>query len=324
MSLRTAIASCSMLGLLAAAPGKAQNPIITNIFTADPAPMVYKDTVYVYAGQDTAGVGVQSYKMPDWHVWSTTDMKNWTHRGAPLTPHAFSWAAGGAFAAQCIPRNGKFYWYVSLTHKKNENSNGGCAVGVAIGDSPTGPFTDALGKALITNEMTTDMRHSWDDLDPTVFIDNDGQAWIFWGNGSCKYARLKENMIELDGPINTFKPEHFTEAPWIYKRNGLYYLVYAANMPETTEYCTAPSVTGPWTWRGVIQEPSENSFTTHSGIIDYHGKSYYFYHNGVLPTGGGYRRSVCVDYLHYNNDGTIQKVQQTTEGVAATTSVSAK
>ncbi|MBU3821418.1 glycoside hydrolase family 43 protein [Flavobacteriaceae bacterium XHP0103] len=293
----------------------AQNPIIKHIFTADPAPLVHDETVYLYTGHDTAAVGVDSYKMPDWHVFSTKNMVNWEDHGACLSTDVFSWSSGGAFAAQCFERNGKFYFYVSLFHKNDDISKGGVAIGVAVSDSPTGPFKDAIGKALITNEMTTDMKHSWDDLDPTVFVDDDGQAYIFWGNGSCKYAKLKDNMIELDGEIKTFKPKNFTEAPWIYKRNGTYYLVYAANMPETIEYSTATSIEGPWTYRGVIQDPVENSFTTHPGIIDFKGKSYFFYHNGTLPTGGGYRRSVCVDYLFYNDDGTIKKIEETKEGV---------
>ncbi|MDP4208149.1 MAG: glycoside hydrolase family 43 protein [Bacteroidota bacterium] len=294
---------------------KAQNPIITNVFTADPAALVYKNTVYLYVGQDTAHVGVNTYQMPGWLIYSSKDMVNWKSHGTCLTPGSFLWASRAANAAQCIERNGKFYWYISVMHKNNADSKGGVAIGVAVADKPTGPFKDAIGKALITNEMTTDMKHSWDDLDPTVFIDDNGQAYLFWGNGSCKWAKLKKNMIELDGPIHTFKPKNFTEAPWIYKRKGLYYLVYAANMPETIEYCTAEKAEGPWTYRGLIQSTSENSFTTHPAIIDFKGKSYYFYHNGALPTGGGYRRSVCVENLYYNEDGTIKKVEQTKKGV---------
>ncbi|RYE18900.1 MAG: glycoside hydrolase, partial [Sphingobacteriaceae bacterium] len=215
-----------------------------------------------------------------------------------------------------IYRNGKFYYYVSLTHKSDQESKGGIAIGVAVASSPTGPFKDALGKALITNEMTTDKTHAWDDLDPTVFIDDGGQAYLFWGNKSCKYVKLKANMVELDGPIHVVPLTHYEEAPWIYKRKGLYYLVYAANFPETIEYSTATNIAGPWTYRGLIEDRVPNSTTTHPGIIDYHGKSYFFYHNGVMPTGGSYRRSVCIDNLTYNPDGTINKVVQTTTGVA--------
>lgn len=298
---------------------KAQNPIIKDIFATDPAPMVYHDTVFLYTGHDTASVTATNYKMPDWHVYASTDMVNWKDYGAVLSPHTFSWATGDAYAAQCIERNGKFYWYVATFHKKDSASNGGAAIGVAVSDHPTGPFKDAIGKALITNEMTTDMKYGWDDIDPTVFIDDDGQAYLFWGNGSCKWIKLKDNMIEAASPITTFKPEHYIEGPWVYKRNGLYYLVYAGagTKPEMIEYCTAKNIQGPWEYRGIIQGNVFNSFTTHPGIIDYKGKSYFFYHNGARPTGGSYRRSICVDYLHYNADGTIQKVIQTKQGVEA-------
>jgi beta-xylosidase len=295
----------------------AQNPIIKHIFTADPAPIVYNDTVFLYTGHDTASVTATNYKMPDWHVFSSTDMVNWKDHGALLSPHTFSWATGDAYAAQCIYRDGKFYWYVSTFHKADENSKGGAAIGVAVSDRPTGPFKDANGKALIVNEKTTDMKNLWDDIDPTVFIDDDGQAYLFWGNGSCKWIKLKKNMIEMQDSIHTFKPKNYIEGPWVYKRNGLYYLVYASagTKPEMIEYCTATNIEGPWEYRGIIQENVPNSFTTHPGIIDYKGKSYFFYHNGSLPTGGSYRRSVCVDYMYYNPDGTIQKIIQTTEGV---------
>lgn len=296
---------------------QAQNPIIKHIFTADPSPILHKGTVYLYTSHDTASVKDTNYKMPDWHVFSSTDMVNWKDHGALLSPKTFSWATGDAYAAQCIERDGKFYWFVSTFHKKDANSNGGAAIGVAVSDKPTGPFKDAIGKALITNEMTKDMPHAWDDIDPTVMIDDDGQAYMYWGNGSCKWVKLKNNMTEIDGPITAFKPQNFIEGPWIYKRKGLYYLVYAGagNRPEMIEYCTAPSATGPWTYRGIIQENVTNSFTTHPGIIDFKGKSYFFYHNGSLPTGGSYRRSICVDYMYYNEDGTIRPVVQTDAGV---------
>ena len=206
----------------------AQNPIITDMFTADPAPIVYNETVYLYTSHDTATVDDTNYKMPDWYVFSSKDMVNWTNHGSPLSPKSFSWATGDAYAAQCIERNGKFYWFVSTFHKKDENSNGGAAIGVAVSDSPTGPFKDAIGKALIVNEMTTDLKHTWDDIDPTVFVDDDGQAYMYWGNGSCRMVKLKENMIELDGPITTFMPKNYIEGPWVYKRKDLYYLVYAS------------------------------------------------------------------------------------------------
>nr|WP_315158616.1 glycoside hydrolase family 43 protein [uncultured Flavobacterium sp.] len=297
----------------------AQNPIITDVFTADPAPLVYKNTVYLYTGHDGATTEDTNYKMPDWRVYSSKDMVNWKDHGSPLSPSTFSWATGDAYAAQCVELRGKFYWFVSTFHKADNNSKGGAAIGVAVSDSPTGPFKDAIGKALITNEMTTDNKHSWDDIDPSVFIDDDGQAYLFWGHASCKWIKLKKNMIEVDGEITTFKPKNYIEGPWVYKRKNLYYLVYASagTKPEMIEYCTATNIAGPWTYQGIIQENVNNSFTTHPGIVDFKGKSYFMYHNGALPTGGSYRRSICIDYMYYNPDGTIQKIIQTKEGVKA-------
>jgi len=295
----------------------AQNPIITDVFTADPAPLVHNNTVYLYSGHDGATEDDTNYKMPDWLVFSSTDMVTWKNHGACLSPKTFLWATGDAYAAHTIERNGKFYWYVSTFHKKNEDSEGGAAIGIAVSGSPTGPFKDAIGKALITNQMTTDMKHSWDDIDPAVFIDDDGQAYLYWGNGSCKWIKLKENMIELDGSIHIAEIKNFIEAPWVYKRNDLYYLIYAGKgiKPEMIEYCTSKSPEGPWEYRGIIADNASNSFTIHPGIIDYKGKTYFFYHNGTLPTGGDYRRAVCVDYMYYNSDGAIQKVIQTKEGI---------
>lgn len=296
----------------------AQNPIISHMFTADPSPIVHKNVLYLYTGHDVATTEDTNYKMSNWHVFSTIDMATWKDHGAQLSPSTFSWATGDAYAAQCIERNGKFYWFVSTFHKGDGVSKGGAAIGVAVSDSPVGPFKDAIGKALVINEMTTDMKHSWDDIDPTVMIDDDGQAYMYWGNASCKWVKLKENMIEIDGEINYLKLNNFIEGPWVYKRKGMYYLVYASKgeKAETIEYCTSDSPTGSWKHQGLLQESVTNSFTTHPGIIDYKGKSYFFYHNGSLPNGGSYRRSVCVDYMYYNEDGTIKKIVQTTEGVA--------
>lgn len=315
MKLKSIFTSLAIIGITYTI--EAQNPIITEIYTADPAPLVYKNTVYLYAGHDGATLQDTNYKMPDWYVFSSKDMVNWKNHGSPLSPATFSWATGDAYAAHTVERNGKFYWFVSTFHKKDDNSQGGAAIGVAVSDSPVGPFKDAIGKALIVNEMTTDMKHGWDDIDPAVFIDDDGQAYLFWGNGSCKWVKLKENMIELDGPITTLEVKNYIEGPWIYKRKGLYYLIYAGKgtKAEMIEYATSKSIQGPWEYRGILAENASKSFTIHPGVIDFKGKTYFFYHNGELPEGGSYRRGICLDYLYFNEDGSMQKVIQTKEGV---------
>ena len=227
------------------------NPIITHVFTADPAAMVYKGKVYLYTGHDEAAPGHNGYVMHNWLCFSSEDMVTWTqHAPEPMNVKTFKWAKDDAWASQVIERGGKFYWYAAMEHATIP----GKSIGVAVSDSPTGPFTDARGTALITNDMTKAMTHSWDDIDPTVIIDDDGQAYLFWGNGICYYAKLKSNMTELDGPIKTINLPHYTEAPWVHKRNGWYYLSYAYQFPEKIAYAMSRSINGPWIYKGIINE----------------------------------------------------------------------
>lgn len=288
-----------------------QNPVFTHKHTADPAAYVYDDVFYVYAGQDM-GDGAY-YNMPNWTVFSTTDFETWKEYPIPLKTSDFSWATGNtSWASQVIERNGKFYWYVSTEHATKP----GKAVGVAVSDNPTGPFHDARGTAIVSNDMTTQWTGiSWDDIDPSVWIDDDGQAYLFWGNTQCYYAKLKENMIELDSDIMPIDLPNFTEAPWIHKHNDWYYLSYAYGWPEKTAYARSKSIEGPWEYQGILNELSGNSNTNHQAIVEYKGKWYFVYHNGGLSDGGSYLRSVCIDYLYHNEDGTIKRIQMTSEGV---------
>lgn len=288
------------------------NPLFTHKYTADPAAMVHGGTFYLYAGQDV-GDG-RGYNIPNWLVFSTQDMETWYEHPVPLRTGDFSWAIGNSsWASQVIERNGKFYWYISTEHASVK----GKAIGVAVSDNPTGPFKDARGSALITNNMTTDCtRISWDDIDPTVWIDDDGQAYLFWGNTCCYYAKLKENMIELDGEIMKVDIPYFTEAPWIHKHGDWYYLSYAAWFPEKICYAMSKNINGPWEYKGILNEIAGNSNTNHQAILEYKGEWYFVYHNGAIPTqGGSYLRSVCIDRLYYNEDGTIRRIQMTSEGV---------
>jgi len=289
------------------------NPLFTHKYTADPAALVHDGVFYLYAGHDQCPPDRERYQLHEWLVFSTTDMKTWTEHPVPLRAKDFAWAKGDAWAAQVIERNGKFYWYVTVSHADIH----GKAIGVAVSDSPTGPFVDARGSAIITNDMTTEYtKISWDDIDPTVWIDDDGQAYLIWGNTQCYYAKLKDNMIELDGPVMTFDLPRFTEAPWIHKKDDWYYLSYASEFPEKICYAMSRSVTGPWEYKGILNEIAGNSNTNHQAIIQYKGQWYFVYHNGAVNTAGSsYRRSVCIDYLYYNEDGTMKRVVMTTEGV---------
>jgi beta-xylosidase len=208
-----------------------------------------------------------------------------------------------------VERNGKYYRYISTN---------GSGIGVAVADRPEGPFKDALGKPLLTNADCTGATHDWVCIDPAVFIDDDGQAWIFWGNRICYYARLKENMIEIDEDIKTldFPGFKFTEAPWIHKYKGKYYLAYATEFPEKIAYAMADNIEGIYEYKGLLTEVTGNSNTTHPAIVEFKDQWYFFYHNGgINPDGGSYSRSVCVEFLQYNKDGSIKKIEMTTEGV---------
>ena len=296
----------------------AQNPIIQTKYTADPAPMVHNDTLFLYVGCDEKDAPSNAYLMREYRLYTTTDMVNWTDCGAPLKTSDFKWSAGDASAAQCIERDGKFYWYISSQNRFSPGSS----IGVAVADTPYGPFRDALGQALVTNDMTTAAKHSWDDLDPTVFIDSNKQAYLYWGNGACYQAKLNKDMISLDSSITALDIKdqtafvgRFTEAPWVYKRNNLYYMIYAAEFPESIHYSTARTAEGPWKARGVVMPLEKGSNTNHPGIIDFKGNSYFFYHNDALPGGHSYCRSVCVEQFTYNPDGTIPQMHMTNEGI---------
>jgi hypothetical protein len=288
------------------------NPLFAHKYTADAAAMVYNDTLWIFTGEDFAG-GQSGYVMKNWCIFSTVDMKNYREYPVPLSGSDFSWSSKQAYAAHIVERNGKFYCYVST------NTTG---IGVAVADRPEGPYKDALGKALLTNSNCPGTTHSWACIDPAVFIDDDSQPYIFWGNGGCFYAKLKENMIEIDGAVKRIEFENlypsYTEAPWVHKYNGKYYLSYATGFPEKISYAMSDNIDGPWEYKGILNEIAGNSNTNHQSIVEYKGKWYFVYHNGAMQTEGtSYSRSVCIDYLYYNEDGTIKRIQMTSEGVAS-------
>jgi arabinoxylan arabinofuranohydrolase len=289
------------------------NPIVKNIFTADPAALVDKGRVYVYVGRDEAPEGGKDYVMSEWRVYSSCDMQRWTDHGSPLRYSTFKWAGRDAWASDIVKRGDKYYFYSTVDHATIP----GKAIGVAVSNSPTGPFVDALGKALVSNDMTKQTQILWDDIDPAVFIDDDGQAYLYWGNTVMKYVKLKANMIEFDGPIQTVGLDNFVEAAYVHKHKGTYYLTYSRHFPEETVAMRGPSVTGPWSMDGVIMDKNTNVKTIHQAIIEFNNKSYIFYHNGKLPTGGEFRRSVAVEALRYAPDGKILPVAQTVDGPAA-------
>ena len=297
----------------------AENPIIQTKYTADPAPMVYRDTVFLYTSHDEDDAF--GFKMLNWMLYTSTDMVNWTDHGiiagVKEPNRTFTWADGhSAWAPQCIARNGKFFLYCPTIYL------GKMAIGVAVSTSPYGPFSDAIGKPLI-------FRNNPGDYDPTVFIDDDarlpdgqGQAYLYWGgNGPCYYVKLNEDMISTSGEIQvasidfsgTPSEASYTEGPWLWKKNNHYYLAWASRCcPEGIGYAMSDSPMGPWKCKGTIMDPDERSSGNHPGIIDYKGNSYVFGFNYAIlkqTMSKHYeRRSICVEKMTYNDDGSIQKV----------------
>lgn len=298
-------------GLAMAPCAFADNPIIQTYYSPDPAPVVFGDTVCVYTGNDEGG---SFFTMHGWRVSCTTDMVNWTDMNTLILEAGdFNGSAkkNGDWASQCIRRNGKYYYYVTV----ESSSGGGRAVNVAVSDTKEGPFKDALNGKHLAGP-------SWEYIDPTVWIDDDGQAYLYWGNPALYSAKLNEDMISFDGKIQSTKDGFngkYTEGPWIHKRNNKYYMIYAAGgIPESIDYSWSDSPMGPWTYKGTIMPSNESgaAFTVHSGVIDFKGHSYFFYHNQRrVPGAGGYSRTSAVEEFTWKEDGTFPTIHMTDEGV---------
>jgi hypothetical protein len=290
----------------------ADNPVVQTKFTADPAPMVVGDTVYLITSHDEDDA--KGFHMLDWLCYSTKDMVNWTDHGVIASLATFPWATqnNDAWAPQAIARNGKFYLYVPISvpgWPKN-------VIAVAVADHPLGPYKDALGHPLVNQANGY--------IDPTVFVDDDGQAYLYFGNPNAWYVKLNQDMISYSGEVVKAegKPKNYQEGPWIYKRSGHYYLAYASTCcPEGIGYAMSTNAAGPWVFMNNIMDGNALSSGNHPGIIDFKGKSYVFGFNYKLnweqTDVHRERRSVCVAELTYNPDGTIQKLPWwNDEGVA--------
>lgn len=285
-------------------------PLFQTKFTADPSPMVKGDTLFLYTSHDSSPEDIPDvnerssagFFMYDWLLWSTTDMVNWTEHGAVASLKDFTWRSreNGAWAIQTVERNGKYYLYAPLH---------GHGIGVLVADTPYGPFRDPLGKPLVWQQ------EHWEDIDPTVFIDDDGQAYMYWGNPHTYWVKLNDDMISTKGEIHQlpYHIEHYQEGPWLYKRGGHYYLAYATTCcPEALGYAMSNSPEGPWKPKGYIMRPTPRDRGNHPGICDYKGHAYVFGQNYDLMHLDTFvhheRRSVSASEITYNTDGTIQEI----------------
>ena len=282
-----------------------KNPFITHMFTADPSAHVWQDgRLYVYASHDISpprGCDL----MDKYHVFSTDDMVNWKDHGEILRATQVKWGrpeGGFMWAPDCAYKDGTYYFY--FPHPSGSDWNNTWKVGVATSKKPASNFKS---QGYIPGVGGFAM------IDPSVFIDDDGQAYLYYGGGGrCQVGKLKDNMMEIDGDLIDLKDlEDFHEAPWIFKRNEIYYLTYSDNNPGANRlrYATSSSPLGPWKNQGIYLEPT-GSDTSHGSVVEYNGKWYAFYHNMALSNQGNLR-SICVNELFFNPDGSIKKVIQT-------------
>ena len=299
----------------------AQNPIIRDQFTADPTARVFNGKVYLYPSHDIRAPESFARKdwfcMEDYHVFSSSNLTDWTDHGVILSQAKVNWVDATTFsmwAPDCIERNGKYYFYFPANIKAS--SGRGFGIGVAVAESPSGPFTPQP-------EPIKNVH----GIDPVVFIDKDGQAYIYYSLNRIFAARLKDNMLELASDpivIGDFPKQGLVEGPFMFERKGIYYMTYphVQNKIERLEYAIADNPMGPFKVTGEIMDESPmGCWTNHHSIIEFNNQWYLFYHENDLSPKFDKNRSVCVDSLFFNEDGTIRKVIPTNRGVGITSAL---
>ena len=296
----------------------AQNPIVRTMYSADPTARVFGDKIYLFPSHDilaTPGKGrVGWFCMEDYHVFSSSNLTDWTDHGIVVTQNKIPWVKPDSYsmwAPDCIYRNGKYYFYFP-TAPKDSTYGRGFAIGVAIADKPEGPYVP----------QPTPIKNVH-GIDPNVFIDKDGQAYLYWAGGNIYAAKLKENMLELASDpviLKDLPTKGLKEGPYLFERNGIYYLTYphVADKTEQLEYATGDNPLGPFKVTGVIMDESPECWTNHHSIIQFKDQWYLFYHHDDLSPNFDKARSVRIDSLFFNPDGTIQKVIPTLRGVGLT------
>jgi len=286
-------------------------------FTADPTARVFEGKIYVYPSHDIKAP--PEYKgrpnwfvMEDYHVFSSANLTDWKDHGVIVTQTGVEWTDPTAYAMwapDCVFKDGKYYFYFPAIARAKENG-GGFRIGVAVADKPYGPF----------KPVATPIE-GVKGIDPSVLIDKDGSAYLFYSAKQIFFAKLKPNMLEIEGEpkvVDSLPPKGLLEGPFAFERNGIYYLTYphVENKIERLEYATSTSATGPFKQAGVILDESESGcWTVHHSILDYKGQWYLFYHDRDLSPSFDKNRSIRADKLFFNADGTILKVTPTLRGV---------
>jgi arabinoxylan arabinofuranohydrolase len=293
----TLAAATALSALIGAAPATApstapRQPVLPE-FQADPSARAFGDKLYIYASHDLAGNRSWD-NMLDFHAFVSDDARTFTDLGQIFSVADLTWAKKQLWAPDCIERDGKYYLYFAAEAQ----------IGVAVGDSPKGPFKDALGKPLLAKKTA-----GLFTIDPCAFIDDDGQAYLYFANAPAKVGLVKLNrdMISIDGPVQVIPMPHYHEGVWVHKRAGVYYCSYPSTQgqktPSLLEYSTASSPTGPFESRGIILD--NRSRNVHGSIVHFKDNDYVVYHiQGPSP----YERRTYIDPITYNADGSIQPI----------------
>jgi len=311
------IGSVMVLSIISA---NAQNPIIRDQFTADPTARVFGDKVYLYPSHDIptpSGKNLRKdwFCMQDYHVFSSENLTDWVDHGVIVSQEKVDWVNSTGYsmwAPDCIFKNGKYYFYFPAP-AKDPTYGRGFVIGVAISDNPYGPF----------KPESTPIKNA-QGIDPNVFIDKDGQAYLYWSGRGFMVAKLKENMTELASEpqvIANLPEKGLKEGPFLFERNGIYYLTFphVENTIERLEYAMGNSPLGPFKMAGVIMDESPTGcWTNHQSVINFKKQWYLFYHQNDLSPKFDKNRSVRIDSMFFNADGTIKKVIPTLRGVGLT------
>ncbi len=317
-----------------------QNPIIRDQFTADPTARVFNGRVYLYPSHDIVppqGQRQDWFCMEDYHVFSSENLTEWTDHGVIVSQQQVPWGRPDAYsmwAPDCVEKGGRYYFYFPNAPRDGK----GFAIGVAVADSPEGPFR--LEPKPIAGVS---------GIDPCVLVDDDDNAYIYWSSMGIRGARLKANMVEIEGDIQEVTlprregyaekpsmliggeemaglPEGFKEGPFVFKHRGWYYLTFpwvrgrkgvdSYNPTETLAYAMSRSPLGPWDFKGIFMaEHANGCWTNHHSFVEYKGQWYLFYHHNDFSPNDDKRRSVRIERVAFNADGTIQQVTPTLRGV---------
>ena len=301
--------STLVLALLWPLAARAANPVITTAYSADPSAHVFQGRIYVYASHDRSDA--REFDVQDYHVYSSDDLQNWQDHGVAFRLSDISWAKSHLWAPDCAFKDGRYLLYFPA-----QDAAGKFHIGVAMSGSPSGPFADK-GSPIA----------GADGIDPSLFLDEDGQAYLIWAQDGLMMARMKPDLTELaESPHKISGAENFFEGPWLFKRGKLYYMTYPAFKPggvgrgghgQNYDYAISKTPAGPYVYKGAFTQSGPGGDNIHGSQLKWHGRWYCFYHDFSTSVGRpahGYKRAVKMDEMQFAPDGAILPLEWTVDG----------